>query len=213
MFIKICGITRLQDALLAAELGAHALGYNFYPKSKRYLPPAHAAQIHAQVRARYPHIIGAGIFVNASLADMQTILAECGLDWAQCHGDEPEEVLAALGNRGLKAVRAASLEEARGGLQRFGCRENPPALLLDAAIPGEYGGSGQRADWNIAAALAQEAAILLAGGLTPQNVAQAVSHVHPWGVDVASGVESAPGIKNPNALRVFIHNANSHQKD
>lgn len=204
MFIKICGITRLQDALLAAQLGAHALGYNFYPKSKRYLPPEQAAHIHAQVRARYPHIIGAGIFVNAGLEHIQNILHACSLDLAQCHGDEPESLLLALGERGLKAVRAASLEKARGGLQRFGFRKNPPALLLDAATPGEYGGSGQRADWDVAATLAKETAILLAGGLTPGNVAQAVSHVNPWGVDVASGVESAPGIKNPDALRVFI---------
>lgn len=213
MFIKICGITRLQDALLAAELGAHALGYNFYPHSKRYLPPAQAAQIHAQVRARYPHIIGVGIFVNANLTYIQNLLTECNLDWAQCHGDEFEGLLAALANRGIKAIRPASLEEARGGLRRFGYRKNPPALLLDAATPGEYGGSGQRANWDVAAALAQETAILLAGGLTPENVAHAISHVNPWGVDVASGVESAPGIKNPDALRVFIQNANSPKKD
>ncbi len=208
MYVKICGITRLEDALAAISAGADFLGYNFYPASKRYLPPERAAAIHAEVRRRAPQVRGVGVFVNTDPEHIQRILQACHLDLAQLHGDEPPETLKALGERAFKGLRLRSVDEAVAALRALPQR-SPPAFLVDAWHPTAYGGSGQTADRQavvqLRAALPPERrSFFLAGGLTPENVRAACAQVSPWGVDVASGVESAPGIKDHHKLRLFL---------
>jgi phosphoribosylanthranilate isomerase len=204
IFVKICGITRLEDALSAAELGADYLGFNFYPGSKRYIEPEACRQIIAGLDRGGITIQKVGVFVNASLEAIETILDGCRLDLAQLSGNEPLKILEALGERGFKAVRPRSQDEAQAVSKMARVRKAPPALLVDAYQAGGYGGSGQTADWDAAARLAREYPVLLAGGLTPDNISEAIRRVRPWGVDVASGVEEAAGIKDRAKMRAFI---------
>jgi phosphoribosylanthranilate isomerase len=199
MKVKICGVTTLADALMCAGAGADLIGLNFYRQGKRYIPPEVAREIAAALRAlpRPPTLIG--VFVNAAMSEMQTILDECSLDLAQLSGDEPDEVLQAMGARGFKAIRRHYLPITNNQL-----------LLFDAHAAGQYGGTGQTADWNAAATIARQCRLLLAGGLTPENVAEAIRRVQPWGVDVASGVESAPGVKEKAKVIAFINAAKQH---
>ncbi len=206
--IKICGITTLDDALAAAEAGADMLGFNFYPPSPRYIEPLSCARLVAHLRDRGARVVTVGVFVNALPQAVAAILDDCGLDLAQLHGDEPIEALEALAPRAFKAIRPATLEEARAAARCYGRRSNPPAFLVDASTtPGRFGGTGQTGDWELARALAQDYPLLLAGGLCPENVAAAITHVRPWGVDVASGVESHPGRKDPGRLAAFVRHA------
>ena len=209
MIVKICGIKTLADARAAVAAGADMLGFNFYPASPRYLDPAACAALIAALRdelIRVPILVG--VFVNMPPADVSALLDSCGLDLAQLHGDEPPEVLAALGIRAFKAIRPRAAGEADAQLQAY-CRRWPaaPDILLDASAPGLYGGSGKTADWSVAASLARRARLLLAGGLHPGNVAEAIAAVRPWGVDVASGVESAPAVKDPAKMAEFVRKA------
>ncbi len=201
--VKICGITSLEDALAAAAAGAELLGFNFYPKSPRYLTPGACAQIVSGLRGQGVRLTGVGVFVNAPVELIATVLDSCGLDLAQLSGDEPVEHVQALAPRAYKALRPTDLPTALEQAQQM-ARPAAPALLVDAHRPGEYGGTGQTGDWPTARALAAGYPLLLAGGLTPDNVARAVTEVQPWGVDVASGVESAPGIKDPGRMQAFI---------
>jgi phosphoribosylanthranilate isomerase len=139
-----------------------------------------------------------GVFVNASIGTINATMETLGLNLAQLHGDETPEMLNALGGKAFKAFRG--IPETIDGFERDDC----PAFLVDASVKGLYGGSGVIADWNGAAKLAKKYPFLLAGGLTPENVAEAVNQVRPWGVDVASGVESAPGVKDTNKVNAFI---------
>jgi phosphoribosylanthranilate isomerase len=202
--VKICGITRLEDALAATELGADYLGFNFYPGSKRYIEREACKQIIAGLDRGGIAVQNVGVFVNASLDAIVSTLEDCNLDLAQLSGDEPVDLLSALGERGFKAIRPSCLDDARAASQMARARKTPPALLVDAHLIGSYGGSGQTADWHTAALLAREYPILLAGGLTPENISQALRHVRPWGVDVASGVERAPGVKDRAKMTAFI---------
>ena len=202
--VKICGITRLEDALSVAELGADYLGFNFYPGSKRYIEKDACRRIINGLNRGGLAIQKVGIFVNADLDAILSTLEECRLDLAQLSGDEPVSLLAALGERGFKAIRPSGLDQARLAGQMTRARQTPPALLVDAHSTGSYGGSGQTADWDTAALLAKQYPVLLAGGLSPENLAQALRKVRPWGVDVASGVESAPGIKDRAKMEAFI---------
>ncbi len=204
--VKICGITTLNDALAAIEAGADMLGFNFYPQSPRYIPPADCARIVSLIPNHQSLITLVGVFVNSPLAEVKAILDDCGLHLAQLHGDEPPEFLEALEGRAFKGLRPATLEQAQADARCF-ARRGAPALLVDACRPGAYGGTGQTGDWSLARALAEEYPILLAGGLTPENVAEAVAQVHPWGVDVASGVESNPGRKDALKMRAFVRAA------
>jgi phosphoribosylanthranilate isomerase len=136
--------------------------------------------------------------VNSSVEEMQDILNTCSLDLAQLHGDETVEMLNELDGKAFKAFRG--IPETINGF----VRQEAPAFLLDASVKGVYGGSGVTADWDGAAELAKKYPLLLAGGLTPENVAEAVRRVKPWGVDVASGVESAPGEKDPSRIKAFV---------
>ncbi|MBP7687884.1 MAG: phosphoribosylanthranilate isomerase [Thermoflexales bacterium] len=204
MKIKICGITNLEDAQAAIEAGADLLGFNFYRKSARYVQPEVARSIVAQVRSgvRVPQVIG--VFVNSSALEIQSIMREVDLDQAQLHGDESIELVAQV--QGFKALRPQSLEEAEKQAKTYALASEP-AVLIDAYRQGEYGGTGQVGDWSLAAQIAQQYPILLAGGLTPENVAEAIRQVRPWGIDVASGVESAPGKKDVAKMRAFVARA------
>ena len=203
-YVKICGITSLADAISAAELGADYLGFNFYPGSKRYIDRKACGQIIAGLDRGGIAIQKVGVFVNAGLDAILSTLEDCRLDLAQLSGDEPLDLVAALGERGFKAIRPRSLDEARAAVQLAKSRKAPPALLVDAHLTGSYGGSGRTADWHAAALLAKEYPILLAGGLTPENLSPALRRVRPWGGDVASGVERAPGIKDRERMKAFI---------
>ena len=195
--IKICGIKTVDDALAAIDLGVDLLGFNFYPKSPRYVEVGHCRGIMSTVR-KYGHVKYVGVFVNAPVAEIQATMETCGLSLAQLHGDETVDMLKQLDGKAFKAFRgiAADVNGFAGS--------NPPAFLVDASVKGLYGGSGVTADWNGAAVLARNYPLLLAGGLTPENVADAVRQVQPWGVDVASGVESAPGEKDPGKMKAFV---------
>jgi phosphoribosylanthranilate isomerase len=202
--VKICGITRLEDALSAIEAGADLLGFNFHPPSPRSILPQQCAGITRRLRQEFPQVTLVGVFVNLPIARVNAILDECALHLAQLHGDEPPEMLAQLAGRAFKAFRGIpeNLDTLSGyTISRAG---EAPALLVDAVAPGLYGGSGVIADWGATARLAARLPLLLAGGLKPENVAEALRQVHPWGVDSASGVESAPGLKSPARLRAFI---------
>jgi phosphoribosylanthranilate isomerase len=203
VIIKICGIKTLESALAAVKAGADMLGFNFYPLSPRYITPEKCAEIVASLKLRGARFTGVGVFVNEPVQQMLEIMADCGLDLAQLSGDELTENLSALPGKTFKAVRPRSLPEADELLSKFG-RVQAPALLVDAHVEGAYGGAGETGDWAVARHLAQQAPILLAGGLNPENVAAAVTAVSPWGVDVASGVESSPGVKDPAKISAFI---------
>ena len=197
--VKICGITNSADALAAIDAGANLLGFNFYEKSPRHITEAEAARI----RARLPKKIQAvGIFVNASPAEVTALRKSLKLDAVQLHGDETPDSVAQIARlmRVIKAFRVepefplATLDEYREAF----------AFLFDAALAGQYGGTGRTTDWDVARRAALSRRIILAGGLKVENVAAAVRIVRPYGIDVASGVESKPGKKDPGLLREFI---------
>ena len=195
--VKICGITDVRDARTAARLGADALGFNFYRDSPRYIRPARAKAI---VAALPPLVTTVGVFVNEDPGDIMEICRLVGLDAAQLHGDEsPSVVDAVRGLRRIKAIRVESEEDVR--LCR---RYRVEAFLLDAFVAGERGGTGQTFPWEIAREAAQFGPIILAGGLSPDNVADAIAAADPYGVDVASGVESEPGSKDRRLMEEFI---------
>jgi phosphoribosylanthranilate isomerase len=152
-----------------------------------------------------------GVFVNAPRVEIEAIADDCHLDLVQLSGDEPPEFLHALGPSALKGIRPTLPEEALADAARF-ARSTSPALLVDAYRPGEYGGTGHTGDWELARTLAAQYPILLAGGLTPDNVAAAVAQVRPWGVDVASGVESSPGKKDAGKMAAFVQAARESQR-
>lgn len=199
--IKICGVTRAEDARAAALAGADFVGLNFWPSSKRYVEVDAAAALARAGRVRGAMIVG--VFVDASAATIAATARAANLDLIQLHGDESPglcaEVRAMTGLRVWKALPVAGAADIEG-------LEGWPtaAVLLDAATPGR-GGSGQTIDWGLAARAAQSTKpIVLAGGLDPGNVVAAIQAVKPWAVDVASGVESAPGIKDPAKIAAFI---------
>ncbi len=202
--IKICGITNLNDALAAIDAGADLLGFNFYPKSPRYIEVGVCRDITSKLRQRSARRVLVGVFVNAATAEIHTTLETCGLDLAQLHGDEPPEMLAELGPRAFKAIRLSAESSVAPFQPSAPASASHPALLVDAAVKGVYGGSGVVADWSAAEKLARQFPLLLAGGLTPENVAEAVRRVQPWGVDVASGVETGPRAKDPQKIMRFI---------
>lgn len=210
--IKICGIRSAENALAVARAGADMLGLNFYPKSPRYLAPEAASAIVRRLREALgddcPAMVG--VFVNASVDDIRDIVEQVGLDFAQLSGDESIDTLRALGGIAFKAIRPADEAAARADVGRFtdGFTQNSkaPSILLDAFNPKLYGGTGETAGESIALAVKTVAPrLMLAGGLNPENVAERVRRISPWGVDVASGVEAGtPGIKDEGKARAFI---------
>lgn len=209
--IKICGITNVDDARGALAAGADLLGFILYPKSPRYIEPGAVAVVLTALRddraKRQRPLRTVGVFVNEPLARVQAILGETGLDLAQLHGDEPAGMVTALAGRAFKAIRPPDAEQARAEAAQMAPLgpDAGPAWLMDAYDPAAYGGTGRRADWHVAGELARRyPGLLLAGGLTPENVAAAVAAVQPWGVDVSSGVEASPGRKDPAKVRAFV---------
>lgn len=196
--IKICGIKTLNEAHAAADAGADYLGFNFYPKSIRFIEKNSCAEITSVLKQKYPQIKLVGVFVNLTVGEIKDLMETCSLDLAQLHGDEIVEILNALNGKAFKAFRG--IPESINGF----ARSESPAFLIDASVKGLYGGSGITADWNGAAELAKKYPLLLAGGLTPENVAAAVKQVKPWGVDVASGVETTPGVKDESKMTAFV---------
>lgn len=195
--LKVCGITSLADARLATDCGARYLGFNFYRPSPRYIEPAAARRIIVDLP---PEVLAVGIFVNEpSPAEVLRLMESGGVGLAQLHGDEgPDYCQAVGGERVIKAFRAApDFSPAR--VREF----SVAAILLDAYNPRLYGGTGQTVDWETAAGLAREFRLFLAGGLSPENIQEAVRRVRPFAVDLNSGVESAPGIKDAIKLRLL----------
>jgi phosphoribosylanthranilate isomerase len=219
MKIKICGITNVDDAEAAIAAGADILGFIFYSKSPRYITPERTAAIVEALHVRHdsdamPHTVG--VFVNAEPMFVRQVLADAGLDLAQLHGDESPTDLMKLERRAYKALRPTSHEDAAAAAAAFSSYSptGGPAFLIDAYDAHAYGGTGKVADWTTAAALAHlYPGLMLAGGLTPANVAAAVRAVRPWGIDVSSGVEAAPGRKDHAALTAFIANARASVVD
>ncbi len=220
--VKICGITSIQDAVVAAREGAEAIGLNFFPGSPRFVSLDQATQITRAIQTYSdfkPALVG--IFVNAPVEEMVCAVEKVGLGWVQLHGDEPPGEILRLretSNAGLQIIRAFRV--APGGLHTVLCYlevcENrrclPDAILFDAAVQGTFGGSGQRTAWDDAAAYVDQtgaAPLVLAGGLRPENVAEAIRTVRPWAVDTASGVEIQPRKKDPEKIRAFVAAAKS----
>lgn len=197
--VKICGITNWADARAAVEAGADALGFNFYEKSLRRISTADAAQIRAKLPA---NIEAVGVFVNAMPAEIHSLRAFVRFNTAQLHGDEPPAVVSQV-VQVLPVIKAFRVE-ANFSLAKLDEYPDVFACLLDAARPDQYGGTGQLTDWASAARAARSRRIILSGGLNVENVARAIRAVHPFAVDVASGVETRPGKKDHSKLQEFI---------
>jgi phosphoribosylanthranilate isomerase len=198
MFIKICGITRTDDALHAIEHGATALGFVFWPRSPRYIAPERAADI---VVALPAGVMTVGVFVNEMVDNVRDTATRVRLSTVQLHGDEPPEFADRID---WPVLRSVTLDDAADVCDAW---SPETTLLLDASDRKRRGGTGTVVDWTQASALAQRRRIVLAGGLTPENVAHAIEEVHPFGVDVSSGVEDAPGVKDPDKVARFLANA------
>lgn len=198
--VKICGITNLEDALVAVQAGADALGFIFFPKSPRFVPARTAAEITARLPAS---LLKVGVFVDEPIESARRIMAEAGLTHAQLHGAESPEYCAQSPLPVIKALRVKD-QSSLASLSQYQVH----AFLLDSYVPGQHGGTGEKFNWDLAIqAKAFGPRILLAGGLTPENVAEAVATVRPYGVDVSSGVESSPGRKDHAKVREFIRRA------
>ena len=210
--VKICGVRTVENALMVARSGANLIGLNFYPKTARYVEPAVASQIARRLReelgAACPTLVG--VFVNATAEEVRDIVEQVGLDFAQLSGDESAETVFALRGVAFKSIRPLDEEAALADVERLAsafpqCSDSP-SILVDAFNPKLYGGTGETASAETASAVAVAVPrMMLAGGLTPDNVAERVRKIRPWGLDVASGVEAGTaGIKDEYKVRAFI---------
>jgi phosphoribosylanthranilate isomerase len=200
--VKVCGITRLEDAELAIELGADYLGLNFYPESPRYISPTRAAEIAQEVAGRVGLV---GIFVDTAAAEISEIAGRVGLDLAQLHGDEGPQALDSLGVGALKAFRLAAEApppELAPWAQAWG-------FLFEARQKGLYGGGGRAWAYERIAGLETDKPVFVAGGIRPETVRRALELSGAWGLDVCSGVEASPGVKDPNLLRQLFREVQS----
>lgn len=204
--IKICGVTTPADARFAADCGADAVGLNFYPQSPRYVAPRAAAEL---VRSLPPFTAPVGVFVGMPMRQVCAVAYQLGLRGIQTYDDRPSEdpfpfahvpAFRVKDESGLLHVREYVQAAAKLG-------HKPSAVLIDSFVDGAMGGTGHRAPWHLLEGFDPGVPLILAGGLTPDNVAEAVSRVRPWGVDVASGVETAPGVKDPDKIVRFVKNA------
>ncbi len=218
VYVKICGITNLEDARCAAKVGADFLGFIFYPPSPRYMAPEQAGEITRAIRAEFgdasPRCVG--VFVDEPAEAVRAVIETAGLDLVQLHGAETPADVAALAPYAFKALRPQTLTEAQAAAENYltaiylsppstvYCLPSTPHLLIDAYHPRQMGGTGLVADVEIARWLAERCRLLLAGGLTPENVTHAIAQVHPWGVDVSSGVEASKGKKDHAKMKAFI---------
>ena len=201
--VKICGITNIQDARVAVESGADALGFIFFSGSPRHLSPESAARI---VRELPPFVAKVGVFVDTPVETMLKVARATGMDTVQLHGNETEAACEEIAATGLKVIKAFRVKDAMS-LDEI-AKYRVSANLLDSYVPGQLGGTGAKFNWELAVKAKDFGApIILAGGLDPENVSDAVSKVAPYGVDVSSGVESAPGRKDHDKVRRFIARA------
>jgi phosphoribosylanthranilate isomerase len=204
--VKICGIRSLEEAEVAIEAGADALGFNFWPRSARYIDPKLAREISASLPA---FIATVGVFVNEPTDSIKELALSSGLSAVQLHGDEtPDDCKALSGLKVIKALRVDDKFSPESVIQ-YGAN----AILLDAAVRGEYGGTGRSFDWSAAVNTRKHAKVILAGGLTIENVGQAIDQVRPFAIDVCSGVESEPGKKDLLKIQEFmssVNEANAH---
>jgi phosphoribosylanthranilate isomerase len=200
MRVKICGMTHPEDVAAAVKAGADAVGFIVYHGSKRFVPLDRASALASAVP---PYVQRVAVTVNASHADLEAIRATAQFDWIQLHGDETPEACRDLAAKGFRIMKALGLPRALSAPPP--AQYGVPAFLLDKASAA-YGGTGEAFDWNLAAAFQQEAGVpcVLSGGLTPENVVQAIRTVHPYAVDVCSGVEASPGRKDHGKLLEFI---------
>jgi phosphoribosylanthranilate isomerase len=196
VFVKICGITRAQDAELASRLGAAAVGFVFWPGSPRYVAPDAARIIAAEVP---PDVMKVGVFVDHDVEHVRGVMDIVGLDVAQLHGTETPDYCRRVGGKIFKAVNFRD-----NGMVDISEFDPDVVLLVDAHDPGRHGGTGRTANWNSAREIAVMRPTILAGGLNAANIQLALQSVRPYGVDVSSGVESAPGVKDPVRLRSFF---------
>jgi phosphoribosylanthranilate isomerase len=195
--VKICGITNRDDAYTAVEAGADALGFVFYPPSPRYVTPEHACEI---IRTLPPFVTTVGLFVDVAVEMINDTAERCGLDRIQLHGSEPPAFCARLNRPVIKAFRMKGADSL-AMLPRY----TVSAYLLDAYVEGALpGGTGVSFAWELAAQAKPYGPVILAGGLTPENVAGAIRQIRPYGVDVSTGVERAPGLKDDAKVRAFI---------
>jgi len=207
LYIKICGITNLADAQAAVTAGADALGFMFYRPSKRFIEATDAGPIIAQLPAQVAKV---GVFVNAMESEVHAVIAATGIDTLQFHGEETQEFCA--GFRPLRVWKAFRMADAES-LRAVRLHPDADALLLDSHVSGSHGGTGHSFDWDLAIGAKQLGRpVILAGGLNPENVAAAVAHVRPFGVDVSSGVESAPGQKDHAKIAAFIRHARAAEQ-
>ena len=197
---KICGITNIEDARVAVAAGADALGFVLYRKSPRYVDAMMVQQIVAQLP---PFVLPVGVFVNEEIKIVRDLMDTCGLAFAQLHGDESATYCRELSRPVLKALRLKD-RSTFVTLAEFQARVEVRGFVLDTLSEEAYGGTGQVVDWGLAREAAQAATVILAGGLTPENVGQALRAVQPYGVDVSSGVEVTPGKKDREKVRAFL---------
>jgi phosphoribosylanthranilate isomerase len=205
--IKICGVTTPGDARLAAEAGADAVGLNFYPPSPRFLDPQAAAAV---VRSLPPFTAPVGVFVGMPLRQVCAVAFQLGLRGVQTYDDRPpaEDPFPFAHVPAFRVKDAAGLDHVRRFVEAAKQLGRPPAaVLIDSHVEGQMGGTGHPAPWHLLCGFAPGVPLILAGGLTPENVGEAITLVRPWGVDVASGVESAPGRKDPEKVVRFVRNA------
>ena len=210
--VKICGITTLEDALVAARAGADMLGFNFHKQSPRFITQDAALSICTELRkqlgASCPVLVG--IFVNEIVSNISNTTSKVGLNFAQLSGDESDSILKELRGLGYKAIQPMTKEMALDDVKYykayFPTNERAPSLLLDAYHPKLRGGTGEQASTEVAVAVKEQVPrLMLAGGLTPDNVAERIKAIGPWGVDVASGVEGdTPGRKDAAKVQAFV---------
>ncbi|MDH4585360.1 phosphoribosylanthranilate isomerase [Pseudomonas sp. BN415] len=198
--IKICGITRIEDALAAVAAGADAIGFVFYAKSPRAVTPAQARAI---VAALPPFVTTVGLFVDMPRAELTQVLAEVPLDLLQFHGDESPEACAGYGRPYIKALRVKPGDDIAAAISSY---PEASGILLDTFVQGTPGGTGEAFDWGLVPQIAAKP-LILAGGLTPENVGEAVRQVRPYAVDVSGGVEACKGIKDAAKIQAFIQQA------
>lgn len=201
--VKICGITNPDDAAAAVEAAADALGFVFHRKSPRYVEPQ---VVKAIVASLPPFILPVGVFVNEEPKVVRDLMDSCGLALAQLHGDESAGYCETLGRPVMKAIRLKDRASLLA-LAEYKGRAQVRGFLLDAFAPDVYGGTGHTTNWSIAAEIAKSMTVILAGGLTPENVAAAIGTVKPYAVDVSSGVEATPGKKDHGKIRAFVQAA------
>ena len=194
--IKICGITNLDDAIMAVDYGADALGFMFYGGSKRYVSPKEAQTIISKLP---PFVITVGVFVNQELDEIRNIQGQAEFDIVQLHGDESPDFCKSFGGRAIKAIRVKDNETLRE-VESYSAE----AVLFDRHSNESYGGTGMSFDWEILRDFHTSKKVILSGGLSPENVAHAIIIVNPYAVDVSSGVEEYPGKKSPEKLKRFI---------